>query len=173
MIDIIPHILGAIALIIWVISLQLSEKHKMLFLQLISNIFYGIQYVLLGLFSAASMNLVSIVRCFIFGNDSKKNKETPLWLLGVFVSAILLLAIINCKTLLDIVPIIAALFFTVSSWQKSTRVICFSCLIAAVFLAFYNFVVGAYINLAGNVFEISSAVIAIIRSYFRKESEVK
>lgn len=173
MLDILPHILGAISLIIWVISLQLSEKYKMLFLQLISNILYGLQYVMLGLFSAASMNLVSIVRCYIFGVDSKRNKETPLYLLGIFVFAILVLAIINCKTLLDIVPIIAALLFTVSSWQKSTRIICISCLIAAVFLAIYNFVVGAYINLGGNVFEITSAIIAIIRSYSKKESEVK
>lgn len=114
-----------------------------------------------------------LLDAIFFGTDSKKNKETPIWLLGVFVSAILLLAIINCKTLLDVVPIIAALFFTVSSWQKSTRIICFSCLIAAVFLAFYNFIVGAYINLGGNVFEISSAIIAIIRSYLKNESEVK
>lgn len=172
MIDFLPHILGAIALIIWVISLQLSQKYKMLFLQLISNVLYGLQYFMLGLFSAASMNLVSIVRCYIFGIDSKKKKTTPLWLLAVFVSAILVLALINCKTLLDFVPIIAALLFTVSSWQKSTRIICISCLIAAIFLAIYNFIVGAYINLAGNVFEISSAVIAIIRSYPKRESEV-
>lgn len=173
MIDVLPHVLGATALIIWVISLQLTKKYKMLFLQLISNVLYGIQYSILGLFSAASMNLVSIVRCYIFGVDSKKEKNTPLWLLGVFVFAILILAFINCKTLLDIVPIIAALLFTISSWQKSTRVICFSCLIAALFLALYNFIVGAYINLCGNVFEISSAFIAIIRSYSKKESEVK
>ncbi len=172
MLDILPHILGALALLIWVISLQLTQKHKMLFLQLISNVLYGSQYFILGLFSAASMNLVSIVRCYIFGVDSKNGKNTPLWLLGAFVSAILILALINCKTLLDFVPIIAALLFTVSSWQKSTRVICVSCLIAAAFLAIYNFIVGAYINLGGNVFEISSAIIAIIRSYKRKESEV-
>lgn len=172
MLDILPHMLGAIALIIWVISLQLSEKYKMLFLQLISNVLYGIQYSILGLFSASSMNLVSIVRCYIFGKDSKKNKNTPLWLLGVFVVAILILALINCKTFLDIVPIIAALLFTISSWQKSTRVICFSCLLAAVCLAIYNFIVGAYINLGGNVFEISSAAIAIIRSYSKKGNGV-
>lgn len=89
MIDFLPHILGAIALIIWVISLQSSKKYTMLFLQLISNVFYGIQYVLWGLFSAASMNLVSIVRCYIFGQNSRKNKETPIFLLGVFVAIII------------------------------------------------------------------------------------
>lgn len=171
MLDILPHILGATALIIWVISLQLSQKYKMLFLQLISNVFYGLQYSLLGLFSASSMNLVSIVRCYIFGIDSKKEKVTPLWLLGVFVSAILLLALINCKTLLDIVPIISALLFTISSWQKSTTIICISCLIAALFLAFYNFIVGAYINLAGNVFEITSAIIAIVRAVLKNQKK--
>lgn len=169
MIDILPHILGALALLIWVISLQLNKKYKMLFLQLVSNILYGLQYVILGLLSAASMNLVSIVRCYIFGIDSKKNKETPIYLLGIFILAIFVLAIINCKTLLDIVPIIAALLFTISSWQKSTRIICISCLIAACFLAIYNFLVGAYINLGGNVFEITSAIIAIIRSYPKKK----
>lgn len=67
-IELLPHILGATALIIWVISLQLTKKHKMLFLQLISNVLYGLQYSILGLFSAASMNLVSIIRCYIFRN---------------------------------------------------------------------------------------------------------
>lgn len=173
MFDMIPHILGGISLIIWVISLQLTQKYKMLFLQLISNILYGIQYAMLGLLSAASMNLVSTVRCYIFGQNSRKNKETPLFLLVLFVMIIIFLAILNCKTLLDTVPIIAALLFTVSSWQKSTRVICIFCLLAAICLSIYNFIVGAYINLGGNLFEISSAIIAIIRSYLRKESDVK
>jgi len=171
MLNVFPHILGAIALIIWVISLQSSKKYTMLFLQLISNVFYGIQYVLWGLFSAASMNLVSIVRCYIFGQNSRKNKETPIFLLGVFVAIIIFLAFINCHTFLDWIPIFAALLFTVSSWQKSTRVICVCCLIASIFLALYNFIIGAYINLAGNVFEISSAVIAIFRAYLKKGNE--
>lgn len=168
MFDILPHILGAIALIIWVISLQCSKKYKMLFLQLVSNILYGIQYVIWGLFSAASMNLVSIVRCYIFGQNSKKNKETPIFFLGIFVTAIIVLALINAKTFLDWIPIFAALLFTISSWQKSTRIICICCLIASVFLAFYNLIIGAYINLAGNAFEIASAAIAIFRSYLKK-----
>ena len=159
----IPHAFGIMALLTWISSFQFKEKHRILLFQILANIFYAFQYIMLGLFSAGFMNIVSVFRCYVFMKDSKKNKETPFTVLLLFLFAFFILEMIYWKTLLDILPIIAAIIFTISSWQKSTTTIRVSCIFAALIFAVYNSIVGTYVALIGNIFEVTSAIVAIIR----------
>lgn len=164
---ILPHIFGTLALSSWISSVQVKKKSNILILQLLANVFYAMQYFLLGYFSTSLMNLVSIFRCFSFGINAKKNKENPLWLLLLILFIIYFLASIYCKTLLGIIPVFATILYTISTWQNNTKYLRYVFIICAILYIFYNFMIGAYVSLIGNLFEILSGVISIYR--FKKE----
>lgn len=165
--NIIPHIFGAFALATWLSSVQVNKKSNILLLQLLANALYAIQYFLLGLASTAFMNVVSVLRCYIFGINAKKNKEAPFWVLLLILFIIFILALIYCKTFLDLMPILATLLYTISTWKNDTKRLRYVYIICGVLFGVYNLIVGAYVNLIGNFFEVLSGTISIFR--FKKE----
>lgn len=165
--NIIPHVFGAFALITWISSVQVKKKSNILVLQFLANVFYATQYFLLGLISTGCMNVVSLLRCYTFSRNAKKNKQNPFWLLLLILFLIFIIAIISCKTFLDIIPIFATMLYAISTWQPDNFKLRYVFIICAFLFIFYNYFAGAYISLIGNFFEIASGSIAIIR--FKKE----
>ena len=164
--EILAQLIGLCAVVFFISSIQLKEKTKILFFQLVANIFYFIQYILLGVYVAAFMNLLTIWRCFVFKKYDEQNKTIPLKYLIIFVSLIIVFGIFNYNGILSIIPPVITIIYGISSYQKNTEIIRLTFLLCAFIWIFYNFSVGAYTALIGNGFEVISGVIALIR--FRK-----
>lgn len=168
---IIAQIIGALAIFFWVISVQMKEKKTILINQMIANILYTIQYSLLGVFSASSMNFTSALRSFVFYNYEKQNKTaTKVWLI-VFIGLVLTCGILTWDSMLSIIPITITLFYTIGAWIKDSKWMRIVFLIAAFIWIYYNYKVGAYICILGNMFEITSGIIALTR--FKENKNVK
>lgn len=164
---ILAQLVGLCAVVFFISSIQLKEKTKILFFQLVANIFYFVQYILLGVYAAAAMNLLTVWRCFVFKKYDEKNKTIPLKYLIVFISLIICFGIFNYNGLLSLIPPTITIIYAISSYQKNTEIIRLSFLMCAFIWVFYNFSVGAYASLIGNGFEVVSGIIALIR--FRKK----
>ena len=63
---ILAQVLALFAILFWVISILLKNKKNILLMQVIANGIYGIEYLLLGAFSAASMNFLSFLRLLVY-----------------------------------------------------------------------------------------------------------
>lgn len=161
--EILIQSMGGIALIFWALSILNKKKIKILRLQNIANIFYAIEYFFLGAFSALGMNLLSSVRGIIFVNNEKKQKENSNILIIIFSIITLIIGIATYNNWYSIIPIINTLGYSYSTWQKNTKVIRLIFLIAAILWIVYNLLVGAYIPMIGNIIEVISALIAIIK----------
>lgn len=168
----IAQVFGILAIIFWIVSVQRKNKKNILFNQMMANIFYTIQYFLLGVFSASSMNFMSSLRSLVFYSFEKKNKEiTKVWLI-VFISLVLICGFLTWENSLSIIPIVITLFYTISIWMKDAKWIRFVFLIAAFIWIYYNFKVGAYVCILGNFLEITSGIIALIRFNDKKNVKV-
>ena len=165
-----PHVFGAFALGTWISSVQVKKKFNILILQLLANIFYAIQYFLLGFFSTGLMNIVSAFRCFAFGINAKRNKNNSFGLLLLILFIIFVLSLIFCKTYIGLIPIFTTLLYTISSWQDNTKYLRYIFVLCSILFVFYNWIVGAYVTLIGNIFEIISGIISIIRFEKQKRS---
>lgn len=163
MVNILVQAIGGIALIFWIFSILNKEKIKILKLQNIANIFYAIQYVCLGAFSALGMNLLSLVRGLIFINNEKKQKANSNLLIIIFSIITIIIGIITYNSWYSLIPIVNTLGYSYSTWQKNTTVIRVIFLIAAILWIIYNLLVGAYIPMIGNIIEVISAIIAIVK----------
>ena len=170
-ISIIAQIVGAFAVIFWVISIQRKKHYKILLLECIANILYTVQYMLLGVFLTSFMNFTSAIRCFIFYKKRKENQEiSKIWLI-IFLSLIVIMSIFTYDGYLSLIPVIITIFYTIASWIKEANFLRIVFIIAAVVWIYYNYMVGAYVSIIGNVFEIISGVISLIR--FSKKGTVE
>ena len=167
--NIIVTFFGVLAIFFWIISIQEKRQYKIIYLQMFANLFYTIEYLVLGVLSAASMNFVSTIRCYLFYRKKKERRKVPeVWLIG-FISLLIILGIITDNGYLSLIPIIITIFYTISSYLKKAKWIRIVVLIAAFIWIYYNYVVGAYVVIIGNILEIVSSSISLIR--YRKESE--
>lgn len=154
------QIIGGLAVSVWVLSIQNKERKNILIFQSIANLLYTIEYTLLGAYSAASMNLIGTIRCFIFSKiDEDKSKK----LLIPFIILILILGILTYNGIISLIPIIIYIFYTISSAKTDAKWNRIVILITAFIWIYYNYKVEAYITIVGNIFEIISGLAALIR----------
>ena len=156
-------IVGILALLTWIISLQCKRRSKFLKLQVLANSFYALEYLLLGAYSGAVMNLISVVRCRIYYDNEKSKKDNTKFQLIIFIIITVLFGIITYVDYLSILITMIALCYTISSWQKRGEITRYVYTFGAIALLYYNMNVGAYFFVFGNIVELISGVIAIAR----------
>ena len=168
-IEILAQFFGIVAIIIWNLSIQNKELKRILFFQFIANLFYSLEYFLLGAGTAGLMDFTSGCRCFVFYYKNKKNKPISKKWLFIFCFLITVLGIIGYNGPISLIPVILTLFYTISSYTKTSNWTRISFLLAAFIWIYYNIQVKAYVGVIGNSIEIISGIISIFR--FRNISE--
>lgn len=166
---ILSQIIGLLAIICWVMSIQQKNKEKILMNQMFANTLYTIQYVLLGAYSASAMNITSAIRSLVFYNDEKKHKQSKLTG-SILIAAIIIIGIITYSSPISIIPILITIAYTYSVWQSNLKITRIIFIIAAIIWIYYNLKVGAYISIIGNSLEIISGIISIKRFHKKHKS---
>lgn len=160
---ILAQVLALFAILFWVISILLKNKKNILLMQVIANGIYGIEYLLLGAFSAASMNFLSFLRLLVYYFYALLNIKMPKWILFVFIALVLLFGIITYDGLISLLPIIITVLYTYAFWQNNLNVARIIYIVAAIIWIYYNYEVGAYVGIIGNALEITTGLISLIK----------
>lgn len=160
---ILAQVLALFAILFWVISILLKNKKNILLMQVIANGIYGIEYLLLGAFSAASMNFLSFLRLLVYYFYALLNIKMPKWILFVFIALVLLFGIITYDGLISLLPIIITVLYTYAFWQNNLNVARIIYIVAAIIWIYYNYEVGAYVGIIGNALEITTELISLIK----------
>ena len=161
---ILANIIGIAAVAMFVLSYQLKTRRGILLFNAGSRVFYVLQYILLGAFEGAVLDIVALlVSVLARHKDSGWLKKHPgLTIVGanVFVVAMGLLLYQNIFSLL---PIFGVLFETGALWLNKERQIRCVSFFGAPFWLIYNLISGAYGSAVGNVMAMVSIGIAILR----------
>ena len=160
---VLAQVLALFAILFWVISILLKNKKTILLMQVIANGIYGIEYLLLGAFSAASMNFLSFLRLLVYYFYALLNIKMPKWILFVFIALVLLFGIITYDGLISLLPIIITVLYTYAFWQNNLNVARIIYIVAAIIWIYYNYEVGAYVGIIGNILEITTGLISLIK----------
>ena len=86
MFDVFVQAIGFIAMGACIMSVQFNTHFKIMALKAVSSFLFAVQYVLLGSFTAVVMELIGVVRNFVFAYNVKNKKSNALWI--VFFSII-------------------------------------------------------------------------------------
>lgn len=167
MLLIIAQIVGIAAVTLYLLSFQLKHRKHLVLVTCISNCFYVLQYILLGAFSGAILDILSTVSSF-FAN--KKNapgfqryaKAVSAALLILIVAAGLTLTLVQ-KDWIELLPIAGAVFQTSGLWFNNEQTIRKFALAGAPFWLSYNFLSQAFGAAAGSLLTIISIIVALLR----------
>lgn len=164
---IIPQIIGIIAVILFVLSYQLKKRRGIILCNVFSRCLYILQYVLLGAFSGAILDVIGVIASVIAEKKDKPFIKKHLRAVIISIDAIMVVAgVIICiinQSLLDLLPIAGVLLHTSAFWLTDERKIRLVSLTGSPFWFVYNFASRAYGSAAGDLFTMVSIIIAMIK----------
>ncbi len=167
MILIISQIIGLAAVGLYLLSYQLKTRKQIVWVTCLSNALYVFQYILLGAFSGAVMDLLSAVGSFFAGKKHTASLKPYIeWIAAanlIVIAVAGLFITVKQNDPIELLPIFGALFQTGGLWCENEQTIRRFGLCSAPFWLVYNFISQAYGAAVGSVLVIISVVTAMIR----------
>ena len=103
------------------------------------------------------------MKSIIFMKYAKEDKKIPFVILIIFIFLLVLVSIIFFDGLFSLLPLFINIILFVSSYFKNPKYMRITMLICGALWGIYNISIGAYIIVIGNILEIVSASISLIR----------
>ena len=157
-------IVGLAAVFLYLLSFQFPKRRAIIACNVVSRVLYILQYLLLGAFEGAAMDISAIPSSVLAARKHLPVVARHRWLILAGVNAfIVVLGILAWQDWLSWVPIVGVLLETNAMWftrEKHIRLFSLSCL---PFWLFYNVRCGAYGSALGNVLAAISIVSALLR----------
>lgn len=169
---IVSQIIGLAAVALYLLSYQLKKRKQIVWATCVSNALYVTQYIMLGAFSGAVMDIMSTISSFL---AAKKNDPPflkyarALTFVNIAVIAVVgALSAFVQRDFIELIPVAGALFQTGGLWCDNEQTIRKLGLCGAPFWLVYNFISEAYGASLGSLIAIVSIITAMIR--YRKKS---
>lgn len=165
--DIIAQIIGIIAVAAFLLSYQQKKRKNIILLNTVSRCLYILQYLLLGAYSGAVLDVLGAISSVIAGKKHTKfiQKHTKVIFLSISFCIVLaggLIAIAN-KSWLDLFSLTGVLLHTSAFWLSDEKIIRRVSLLGSPFWFVYNFLSRAYGSAIGDILTMCSIIIAMIR----------
>ncbi len=169
---IIPQIIGLLAVATFLLSYQQKKRKNIILFNVISRCLYILQYLLLGAFSGAVLDILGAVASVVAGKKHTKWIKKHLTLVivlinGVIVAAGLTIAIVN-QNWLDLFSLAGVLLHTGAFWLSSEKIIRRISLAGSPFWFVYNFLSRAYGSALGDLLTMGSILLAMYRHREKK-----
>ncbi len=172
LLEIIATVIGGIAAAVYVASYQCKKRKWILFLGALSRVLFILQYILLGAFSGAVLDLIAILAALIAGKkDHPTVKKLLVPIIAVIHAAILVASILLYQSWYDIFVLLAATFCVAALWFSRERLIRAVSLCSSPCWLVYNLSSKAYFSAVSDTFAILSLLVAIWRYDIRKKKE--
>ena len=161
---------GVLAVILFVASYQIKKRSGIITCNAISRALYILQYLLLGAFAGAVLDVLGLVSSVLAGR-----KHTPFVrrfrvpILVVINAAMVAATVFLYKTPWDLLPLAGVLLHTTAFWLSDERKIRILSITGSPFWFAYNAHSLAFGSAAGDVFTIISIAIAIFRYDVKKK----
>lgn len=169
----IAFIVGIIAVCLYLLGYLQKTRSRIITFNLSSRILYIVQYILLGAFEGAALDVAGAGASLLA--STKKHpfvRKHTIWF-ALFASiAITTVGLLLYQNVFSLFPIIAVLLHTGAFWLDNEKAIRIISLLGCPFWLVYNFVSGAYGSCVGDVLSIVSIVTSMIRYDLPKKNKL-
>lgn len=139
------------------------KKHKgILLLRTLCEALFAVQYVFLGSYTGAVMNVISSIRNVIFTRQVAKNKSTTAMVV-LFSAVIVVFGALTWQGWTSVLAITAKIISTVSYGNKNPRIIRGLGAVTGSGWLVHNVLVGSAAGVANEIFTLVSIAIATVR----------
>ncbi len=154
--------IGFLGIIASILSFQCKKHGKLMVLRTGNELLFGIQYVLLGAYTGAAMNLVGCVRNLVFAGMVKKGKKTT-GLCFLFSALFLTFAAVTWAGFRSVLIGTAKVISTFAYGNKNVFLVRIMVLSSSTAWLIYNAIVGSWAGVANETLTICSIIIGIFR----------
>lgn len=172
---ILPQVIGAAAVVMFLLSYQQKTRSRIILFNVISRCLYILQYLFLGAFAGAVLDVLGAISAFAAGKKHTPFIRKHTKVIFVVINAVILLAggaiaFIN-KSWLDVFSIVGVLLHTGAFWMNDEKKIRYVSLVGTPCWFVYNFMSRAYGSAVGDALTMCSIILAIIK--FKKTDLAK
>jgi hypothetical protein len=158
------NVFGILAVVLFVLSYQIKNRKGLIAANAASRVFYVTQYILLGAFEGAALDICGILSSLLAAQKHRPRiRKYALWIL-IFVDALIVfVGLLLYQNVYSLLPIIGVLLHTSAFWIENEKIIRLVSLLGCPFWFIYNVVSGAYGSCIGDALSALSLVISIVR----------
>lgn len=166
----IAQITGFFAVATFLLSYQIKKKNNMIFCNALSRGLYILQYILLGAFEGAALDILGLV-CSVVA--AKKDKLKKHWLAVAILLElfILIVGIIFYKNIFSLFAIVGVMLHTGAFWLEKESTIRKVSFLGSPFWFVFNFSASAWGSALGDVLTMVSIALAIFRYDFKGKNK--
>ena len=158
------NVFGILAVVLFVLSYQIKIRKGLIAANAASRVFYVTQYILLGAFEGALLDIVALLVSILCQKRENGWIKRHLALVIALSYAVVIGAgLLTYQNVFSLLPILGVIFETLALWFKRERQIRLFSLAGAPPWFAYNLYCGAYGSVAGNVITFVSILVAILR----------
>ena len=169
--DTVALIVGLLAVFLYLLGYLQKRKRAIMVLNLSSRCLYVLQYVLLGAFSGAALDVAGAVTTVVAGKKDvgwiKRHKILTVCVLNAMIIALGVCVMILTQDPLGVLSILGVGFHVNAFWFDKERTVRRLSILGCPFWLAYNFLSGAYGSCIGDVLSMVSLGIAMWK-YDRK-----
>ena len=161
-ITLLGHALGFISVALFFYSYQRTQKSKIMVIQTVATALSCVQYLLIGALSGFALNVVCIIRNFVFFYREKNNK-TDLAAPVAFAVAMAVVSIFSWEGIHSLLITLGLVVNTVCMGVFDAKNFRKTILISSSLILFYNIFALSYSGILSESISLVSVVIGIIR----------
>lgn len=161
--------------ILVIATYQIKSRKKILIMNMVGLIIMGISYFCLSAYSGVSMVILGIVRNTMFyidevkGKNSEKITKHNVVELTILIVLAAIFSIFTYEGLLSLMSVAATMIYTISIWQKNTKVYRLLGIPIGVAGILYNVYIKSILGIVFEGFSFISAAIGSFREIFKKK----
>lgn len=156
------QIFGVVAWFIESISYWANTKKKILFLQVIADLFFTVHYYLLSAKTGALVCFVSLIREYIFF-ITKTQKAENIWCC-VMIFIYVILGLTTTGSIIDLLPICAEIIYCYTLICGTNEII-IGGIIDSIYWLIYGIICNSYVGIMSDIIVIISNTVALIKSH--------
>ena len=166
------QIVGIIAVVLFLVSYQQKTRKAIIILNATSRILYIVQYIMLGAFGGAILDVLGTASSFLAQNKDKGfiGKHKKLCFITINLLMIAAGFAIEMK-FITIFSIAGCLLHTVAFWISDEKIIRRVSFIGSPFWLVYNFTSKAYGSVVGDILTMVSLLVAMYRYDIRNQNK--
>jgi hypothetical protein len=168
---VLAQIIGATGLLLALSVFQVNKRKSMLKIGISASMLYTIQYILLGAFTGAAMNVVGTTRGYVYYKviPSKKHR----WVLLTFIGVACLGALFTWEGPISWLALAGSICGGFSVWHKNPKYIRRWALLGPPLWFAYNGISGSYPGMVSEVIMLSSNLMGEYRFDFKHPIHAK
>ena len=167
---IVATVIGVVAVCLYLLGYLQKRRKQIILFNVSSRILYILQYVLLGAFEGAVLDVAGTITSLLAQKKSTAFIAKHLKLFIVAASVLIIAAgLFVYEDWISVLPIIGVLLHTGAFWLSNEKVIRIVSFIGSPFWLLYNFLSGAYPSCVGDILSMVSLAISMFRYDFHKK----